>query len=62
MLAYRRGSRALVAVNTTDGPVSVPGRRGRVLISSDPRRGAGADGELALGAYEAAVVRTGRGD
>jgi glycosidase len=62
VLAYRRGSRTLVAVNTTAEPVAVAGWRGRLLASSDPARREGARGDLRLGPYEAAVVSSDRRD
>lgn len=55
--AWRRGERVAVAVNLSEEPVAVPVGRGRVAIGTDRRRdGQDVRGDLALGAWEGAVV------
>ena len=58
VLCFRR-DRTFVAVNTTDAPATVAGRRGALVVSSDPDRRDGADGRLRLEPYEAAVIAAG---
>jgi len=59
VLAYRRGSATLVALNLTGAPATVEAR-GTILLTTelDGREGERADGELALRAGEGAIVRT----
>jgi alpha-glucosidase len=57
--AYRRGERAVVALNLSDADVTVPGVSGRIEIATDRGR----DGEavadaLALGPWQGAVLIT----
>jgi hypothetical protein len=59
VLCYRRGDRIIVAVNTTPEPAAVAGRRGRLVMSSDPDRRDRPRGMLRLGPYEAAVIESG---
>jgi len=55
--AYRRGERVVVALNLSDGPVTVPDVDGRVAVATDRARdGEAVDGPLALGPWEGAVV------
>jgi hypothetical protein len=46
-------------VNTTPEPAAVAGRRGRLVMSSDPDRRDRPRGMLRLGPYEAAVIESG---
>jgi alpha-glucosidase len=55
--AWRRGDRFSVAVNLSDGDVTVEALRGRVAIGTDRARdGEAVDGAVALGPWEAIVV------
>ncbi|TMK29195.1 MAG: DUF3459 domain-containing protein, partial [Actinobacteria bacterium] len=61
--AWQRGDRHVVAVNLSDGSVSLeaPGG-GKVLVGTDPRRsGERIDGELRLGPWEGVVLLSSAG-
>jgi alpha-glucosidase len=55
--AYRRGEATIVALNLSDGPLSIADARGRVAVGTDRARdGAGVDGRIELGAWEGVVL------
>jgi alpha-glucosidase len=57
--AYRRGDRALVALNLSGAPVTVPGVHGRVEIATDRARdGEAVEGAVTLGPWEGVVLIT----
>jgi alpha-glucosidase len=58
--AFRRGDRALVALNLGSEPVSVEGATGAIAVGTTRvRDGERVDGAVALGPYEGAVVISG---
>ena len=59
--AFRRGERALVALNLSDGPAEVEGVAGTVAVGTDRGRdGEEVAGTLGLGPWEGAVLLAAR--
>jgi alpha-glucosidase len=57
--AYRRGERAVVALNLSDAGATVPGVSGRIEIATDRARdGEAVPDSLALGPWQGAVLIT----
>jgi alpha-glucosidase len=55
--AYRRGARAVVALNLSGAPVTVPGMTGRVAVATDRARdGEALTGSVDLGPWEGVVA------